>query len=494
MPGTFFGLEIARRGIRVHQHSLDITSHNLANASTPGYSRQEGVLKTTDPYSNPTLESSVTPGQLGTGVAVDIIRRIRDEYLDNGVRQAATATGYWRDQINFLQRAEAAFGEPASDGIAGQVTKFFKAWMTLNNNPQDPGAKAVVVEYGQQLAFMMNTAYGHLADIHESIAEIDTSEGKVVRGALVDQVNKVNELLDTIFKVNESIKRVYELGQQPNDLLDRRDQLLEQLSHYVPVGVTLNTRGGLPGEIMELKVFGYSVTSGDNKFYLGIEQVDINGDDNPETCIVLKYGDSQNPNNPEFRINLTEQRDNTALGGSLLGLEKARQTVMEYQSMLNDIGEQMKKHIAGVLAGTYPPALPDDIDVDKYFFSGSLENKNFNVIEDLVLNPSLLNGERAGEVAGLRDEKIGILNNSTFEEYYGMLISKVGGGVESADGMAGNHELIARHITALRDSVSGVSIDEELTRMIQFQYGFQASARVVSVMDEMLDVIINRLF
>jgi len=126
MPGTWFGLETARRGMKLNQYALDITGHNLANASTTGYSRQEAVITATDPYTLPDMNTNpVTPGQIGTGVEVSSIRRVKDQYLDNNVRRSTTDSAYWNDQISVLQRTEASFAEPASEGINDRITSFF---------------------------------------------------------------------------------------------------------------------------------------------------------------------------------------------------------------------------------------------------------------------------------------------------------------------------------------------------------------------------------
>lgn len=322
MPGTFMGLETARRGIKVHQHSLEITGHNLANASTPGYSRQEAILQTTDPYTNPTLNSAASPGQYGTGVEVTAIRRIRDEYLDNQVRRASTDAAYWEDQISILQRAEACFAEPGSEGIGQRMVDFFKAWMDLNNSPQDPGVKSAVVQLGEELASLMSYTYEQLGDIEKS-----------VKAELSQQVDRVNDILVQIRDLTDSIKKVYSVGQQPNDLLDKRDQLLEELSSYGPLQVGFGSNNGKPnGELTQLTLFGQDVLTANTK----IELVTTGGDIN-----ISFNGGS---NNGET-VYLTANCNDTNQGGSLLGLEMSRQRLIDYKSSLNDIAVNLRNKI-----------------------------------------------------------------------------------------------------------------------------------------------------
>ncbi len=470
MPGTWFGIEIARRGMKVHQHGMDITGHNLANASTAGYSRQEAVMNPTDPYTNPTMDSSVTPGQLGTGVGVDNIRRIKDEYLDHQVRRATTGTAYWEDQISVLQRAEASFAEPGSAGIGDRIVDFFKAWMDLNNTPQDPGVKASVVQIGDGLATLMSYTYDQLTDVQDSVAVINDTTQEVVSGKLKQQTERANELLVQIYNLTESIKKVYTAGQQPNDLLDKRDQLLEELSCYGPLTVTFETENGKPtGGLEEFKLFGMDVKESGTVLSLVA--------DGGEISIQVGQGE----------FNLTDNCNDSNQGGSLLGLERARQSLINFKDRLNDLAVFLQDKISEV--NNEPPAASYS-----NFFTGDLTKGDFKVDAVLISNPGLVDGTKARDIANLRGVDIDSDKPYTLEEYYSLLLTEVGGSAKSTDDMAANQSAIAKQITALRESVSGVSVDEELTRMLQFQYGFQASARMINTLDDMLDVIINRLF
>lgn len=565
MAGTFFGLETARRSLKTHQYALHITGHNLANASTPGYTRQEVVLSPTNPFAKPSLNGANTPGQLGTGVGIDMIRRVRDEYLDNNVRRAAADSAYWQEQVAFLQRAEASFAEPTSDGIGQRMVDFFKSWMDLNNTPQNPGIKAAVVQLGDELASMMTYTYNQLDDIAKSIerpkldvyanrvsggtspsqlliggnysgfnnasylvkidgineagkvtsAVYSTNGGETWHSAGVDeiqnmirlpddieialpanmsgtadniyqfnaysehakgklgmQVERMNEVLREIKDLTHNIEMVYGVGRQPNDLLDKRDLLLEELSSFGPVHVDHATVNGKPtGGLANLTFFGQQL---DLK---NLKQFSLETDGGK---IQLKYHDIN-------LINLTDQCYDTNKGGSLLGLERARQELINYKVMLNGIATNLRDAIKAV--NSSPPAadFPD-------FFTGDLASGDFRVSKVLISNPAFLDGTKAHGVSKLRDTNISQDRPFTFEEYYGTLITLVGGNARSTSGVAANQTAIKAQIEGIRDSVSGVSIDEELTKMIQFQYGFQAASRMVSTIDQMLDVIINRLF
>ena len=478
MPGTFFGLEIGRRGLQTHQRALDVTGHNLANASTEGYTRQEAVFTQTDPYTYPDLNSSASPGQLGTGINTSMIRRIRDEYLDPQLRRANTDRYYWEDQINSMKKVEASFSEPASKGIEDQLVEFFKGWQNLNNNPQDPGVKASVKEMGVQLAALMNYTYNQLTDVQESLMEPGTLP-VVSSGQLKDSVGRINDLFRQVQNLTGEIMKIYRIGHQPNDLLDKRDLLLDELSKFGPLTVTHRTDNGMPTGEINMTFFGVAIATvprQDTNFSLI-----INDTEGPE------YGDLvlQETNLGKV-MDLSAQCDSTSTGGSLLGLEKTRQEILNYKDTLNEIAVTLKDKILGKNTSP-PPASTVD------FFLGSLVDGDFDVNGAIISDPSVIEGTKASLIAAIRNEVISPAKNYTLQESYQLLITDVGNRAKGTDDMAAIQQAIQEQMDNLRESVRGVSVDEELSKMVQFQYGYQASARVVSMMDELLDTLINRM-
>ncbi|WP_027357095.1 flagellar hook-associated protein FlgK [Desulfofundulus thermocisternus] len=466
MPGTFFGLEIARRGLQVHRTAMDITGHNVANASTPGYTRQEAVITATGPYANPTLGSRLLPGQLGTGVEATMIRRIKNEYLDTQARDSISSRDFWQVQEDLFARIEAVFAEPGASGIASTLTKFFNTWQDLNNTPQDPGVKAAVAETGDELATMMREAYQQLGDIAESILKIDSS-GNVTGGQLKDQVDEVNEILRQIRELTEAIKRVYAQGNQPNDLLDKRDLLLDRLAEYGPVSVTHLTEGGRPTGEIELTFFGVDVGSADMKVELVVSAP------SGKVNVELKIGNDSN------KISLPG-----SYTGSLAGLEETRARIDGYMDALNKLSGALKNTINQILN-------PDGKAWD--FFTGTLADGDFAVNKDIMNDPArCIDGTKALYVARLATTGQADLGGATFGEYFNALLADIGARSGSASDMAGSRRAVAEQVESLRQSVSGVNLDEELSRLIQYQYGYQASARVLATIDEMLDYLINR--
>ncbi|MBE3573750.1 MAG: flagellar hook-associated protein FlgK [Moorella humiferrea] len=517
MPGTFFGLEITRRGLQVHRTAMDITGHNVANANTPGYTRQEAVITASDPYCNPTMGTKLLPGQLGTGVEAPMIRRIKNEYLDVQARDSISSREYWQVQEEIFGRIEAVFPEPGASGIASTLTKFFNTWHDLNNAPQDPGVKAAVAETGDELATMMREAYQQLDDISGSILKVDSSNN-VTGGQLKDQVDAVNEILRQVRELTESIKRVYAQGNQPNDLLDKRDLLLDRLAEYGPVSVTYLTDGGKPTGEIALTFFGVDVRAADVTVGLKPIKVTIVDQSSGKTIekIEVKLQIGNQPPVP-----LTNYPADQPKAGGLAGLEETRARIDGYiidQDSNKKLVEGYKdklENLAGALKDTIYQALnhghddvpnnniPDKLD----FFTGSLAGGNFAVDSKIMKDPTLIDGTNALYVARLattgmygKETDLGNgvkvtthdLGGATFNEYFNALLADIGARSGSATDMADTQRAVAEQVESLRQSVSGVNLDEELSRLIQYQYGYQASARVLATIDEMLDYLINR--
>jgi flagellar hook-associated protein 1 FlgK len=473
LPGTFFGLEIGRRGLQTHQRALDVTSHNLTNSSTEGYTRQEAVFVQTNPYTTPELNSSVQKGQLGTGVGTSMIDRIRDEYLDPQVRSATTDRYYWEDQVDIFKRVESCFAEPGAQGISDHLVDFFKNWMSLNNDPQDAGVKATVMETGVQLASEMTYAYKQMTTIQGSLV-VPGASGDVESGQIKDQVDRVNSLLTQIQNYTESIMKVYKVGQQPNDLLDQRDLLLDQLSQYGSLDVRYATVNGTPTGEIGMNFLGVDITTvprDDKTFSLQINSGSGNLELHEASLGMV--------------VDLTAEKDNIQLGGSLLGLENARQSIINFKNTLNDIAVGLRDKI--IEKNNTPPAA-----IISDFFTGSLATGDFQVNGNIVNDSNLIDGTKAGAIAGISSEEMSG-RTYTLSECFGMMTTGIGEKAAGADGMAATQKAIQEQMYSLRESVAGVSVDEEMSKMIQFQYGYQGSARVVSMMDQLLDYLINRM-
>lgn len=219
MSGLFGTLNIGKSGMFAQQGAINTTSHNIANANTEGYSRQRVELQTTRPYCKPSMNSAAGPGQVGTGVQIVAINRVRDSFLDYQTRVELGVQGQFSSRHKFLSQIENILNEPTDVGISKLFGKFFDAWHDLSINPQNSNAKSVVMEQASALADELNHTFNELSKLKEN-----------TQREIQQTVFEVNSILNQLNQLNQEIVQVKVAGQQPNDLMDRRDLLLDKLS------------------------------------------------------------------------------------------------------------------------------------------------------------------------------------------------------------------------------------------------------------------------
>ncbi len=224
MQSTFAGIEIGKRSVVAHQQGLATTGHNLSNASTEGYSRQRVELSPFEPIYLPGLNREETPGQIGQGTVVERIERVRDELLDKRIVAQANGEGFWETRDKYVLMLERIYNEPADVSIRGRMDAFWDAWQELSVHPADSAPRRAVLERGKTLVDAIHERYKGVAGLRD-MAEED------IRGT----VSRVNALSRQIAGLNEEITKIRAQGDNPNDLYDRRDLLVEQLSGIVDI-------------------------------------------------------------------------------------------------------------------------------------------------------------------------------------------------------------------------------------------------------------------
>jgi flagellar hook-associated protein 1 FlgK len=226
MPSTFMGIEIGTRGLNAHSQSLNTVGHNLTNASTEGYSRQTVNLSATDPLYAPDLSREETPGQLGQGVNVQSIERVKDDLLEGRIDSESGLEGYWNTRDKYMLQLEQVHNEPSDSSVRTLMDKFWDSWQELSLRPADNAAREAVLSRGETLAAGMRDRYRRITDFRSS-----------VDGDIRGTVAQVNDLAKEIAGVNLEIQKSKAIGDNPNDLMDRRDVLVEKLGHLMPITV-----------------------------------------------------------------------------------------------------------------------------------------------------------------------------------------------------------------------------------------------------------------
>jgi flagellar hook-associated protein 1 FlgK len=425
---TLQGLQTALSGLIAEQTALDTTGNNIANANTEGYSRETALLEPNTPLPIPAISGHTGEGaQLGTGVTVATITRIRNDYLDAQYRTQNSALGGANTQAEVLQEAQTAFNEPSTAGIATALSNFWNAWNSLANSPTSEAAKEGVAAAGEQLALTFNQLGAQLTTISNQATERYE--------ALTGPSGEVEDYANQIAQLNGQIKLSEEAGQPPNEELDRRDQLLDKLSALANITVTESA-------------------------------------DHMDT---VTFGEAAEPLIAGKTVNWPQTLPETAGGrlGALLTMTGPAGALTHLQEGLDSV--------ASALASTVNAPLT------KQFFSGETAATLAVAVKSPEVQASGTLAVGGNEIA----QKIAALRGGAAEQDYAALVEKVGSDVRSAGDEQTNLQTTVTAISDQRQGVSGVSLDEEMTNLITYQRGYQASARTLTAMSEMLETLIE---
>jgi len=425
---TLQGLQTALSGLVAEQTALDVTGSNIANANAEGYSRETALLQPNPPLAIPAISTLTGQGaQLGTGVGVANITRVRNDYLDAQYRAQNSALSAAATQAEVLQQAQSAFNEPSSAGIATRLSAFWSAWNSLAASPTSEAAKEGVVAAGEELTSALHALSGALSTV--------SSQSTEQFNALAGAGGQVEDYAKQIAQLNGQIKLSEEAGQQPNDMLDRRDLLLDKLSALANVAVT----------------------------------------EQPDHTDTVSLGDAAKPLVEGTTVNWPQELTEAAGGqlGALLGLTGPKGALTGLQTGLDGVAETLAGTVNGLLV--------------KPFFSGASAATLAVAVTAAEVQASGSKAPGGNEVA----QAIAALRGGAAEQDYSTLIEKLGSDVQSAKNEQVNLQTTVTAINDQRQSVSGVSLDEEMTNLIGFQRGYQASARTLSAMDEMLETLIE---
>ncbi|MDK2816825.1 MAG: flagellar hook-associated protein 1 [Moorella sp. (in: firmicutes)] len=467
MPGTFFGFNTALRGMQAQQRGIYTTAHNIANANTEGYTRQRVVLATLPAYPVPSMNHPGGQGwQIGTGVDSQETRRMRDEFLDTQIRRETGTLGQWEQIQDVLEQVEIVFNEPSDTGLSTLMSQFWAAWQELSKYAESSPVRTTVVETANALAEAFNHSAAQLETIKNDIDQ--TIELKV---------KEINSLAQQIADLNGQIKNIVTVGDQPNDLLDQRDLLLDRLGKMIDFTVTTSSNGTIT----------ITLGGGGNL----VEEVD-----GSTTIHKLKSSGSD-----VSWVEEDTQPPLTISNGELFGLQKVKSEVETYLTNLDTLAGELatavnNEHKKGVdLSGTGG----EDFLVAED--GGSITAANIQVNPNIQADVTKIAAATAGggpgdgsialAIAQLQHKLIPSLSNATFDDYYKNFTAKLGVDAHEAVRMTTNQGVLVDQLTNRKESISGVSLDEEMANMIQYQRAYEAAARMITTLDAMLDKIIN---
>jgi len=531
-------LETAIRAIRAQRQALHTIGHNIANVNTPGFSRQRAVLATTLPQ-----------GSIGTGVKVETIQKIRDTVIDFYIRKENPTLNRWDTKNKILEEIETLFNEPSTTGISNIMNSFWDSWQDLANNPEDGAARANVREQARILCEIFRGLYESLEDYQSNIdREVKAN------------VDEVNSIIQQIAHLNKEIE-IVELGgrEKANDLRDRRDLLLDDLSKLISFSykemrdgtIRVNVYGQLlvdKGKVAEL-----TTEPGENGF------LEIKWKDSKERVIItngklkglIEVRDELIPEFLESLDNLSSSIMNevNTLHQKGMGLDGTSKIVGS-KKLTGNLGIDGSFEINGVSISVFSMDTLDNIIIkinnmtdDPTTPTGVMASRDGN---RLVLTPGGANPQNiciTGDPDNIMLDKLGILNNffkgsgakdmslseaieenlnyiaaslngapgdnsnalaiaqlkekltmeggvSTFGAYYNGIIGKLGIEATEANTLKENQELLLSELENRRQSISGVSLDEELTNIVLFQQAYEAAVHFLRTISDMLDTLV----
>ncbi len=234
MGSTFSGLEISKRGLSVHQTALNTTGHNISNADNKDYARQRVKLQSADPIYAPSYNRASGPGQLGQGSVVAEVQRVRDAFHDDQIISAENSKSYWETRHLYFIQMENVFNEPSDNTLRSRMNKFWSSWQELASFPGDVAHREVVLERASSLVVGIQDTYRKLNELRQRAnLEVKTD------------VEQINSISSEIRDLNVRIMKLQGLGDNPNDLMDRRDAALEKLSRLVDIRIGRGDRDEL---------------------------------------------------------------------------------------------------------------------------------------------------------------------------------------------------------------------------------------------------------
>ncbi|TGM46269.1 flagellar hook-associated protein FlgK [Leptospira vanthielii] len=268
MGSTFQGIEIGKRGLSVHQQAIQTTGHNISNADNKHYARQRVVMNSMDPIYDPAFNRAEVPGQIGQGVKISEIERVRDNFIDDRIIDSSSLKEYWGKKNDYLYQVETVFNEPTGTTLRSMMDQFWSSWEDLSNYPEETAHRAVVQEKAESLGSRMEDVYRKLSQLRDqSNREIES------------KVNHLNTVAENIKSLNEKITKSQALGDNPNDLLDRRDELLQELAGMADITIGRSDED-------ELMVFiGQQILVQGQK----VHKIDLVGNPNNDGLLDLKW-------------------------------------------------------------------------------------------------------------------------------------------------------------------------------------------------------------
>ena len=462
---SLFG--IGRSAILAEQAAMQVAGHNIANAETPGYTRQSVQLTAARAeYSNGRLT-------FGTGVAIGNVVSSRVALLSAEVRSQNTPASSLKTRAGLLGGVATVLGDSNTNALGGAIDGFYNAWSDLSSNPSAATSKTLVQQRAQMLADTFHTYASQLTEV-----------GTQASNSLADSIRTANTLITQIAQINKAIVPAEASGQQPNDLRDQRDLLIDQLSTFVPISVMDRADGS-----NQIVIGSVSIVDGGDAKTLTLNNLIVSASSFSGTGMPLRSLGGQIGASLDFL--------STDLPGVQGQLNAMASAIITDVNTVHQTGWSTAE-----VAGNWNPAAPPTGSKVDFFDStaGNATASNINLSAAVAASASAIasgdtrnavgNNTVALNIAALRDFSPSAAGNSVSGAFR-TLVSGLAVKKNSADDSATVYKTLSDQVTSRRQSVTGVNTDEELMKLIRYQQAFVAAAKYMQTVSEMSQMLMS---
>jgi flagellar hook-associated protein 1 FlgK len=475
-------LEIGRTALTAQKAAIEVTGENIANVNTPGYSRQTAMLETA-PFG-----TDQTP-PVGSGVVMASVQRAYDRFLQLQINGQTSTNGEQSTEQTALQRVQSLFNDLSSEGLGSSLQSFFSAWQDLSMNPQGTAERQGVLSKAQTL----------IDNFHQISSSLNTVK-QDANQSLGPLISDINNKTKQIAELNIRIREATQNNGSANALLDSRDKLIKDLAQKV--GVT--TLQQLDGTVSVSLAGGPQLVDGDKSAVFSLQQDPANP--GMSSVMLTLWGGGA-------ATDVTSVAAGTdGKGGELGGALKVRDSLANgFLGNLDELAYALANKVNGLhssgfdLNGTtginffspQPAPVPPATYTTGFSSAISLNITSTDNIAAASSDPTLAgngsgNNVTSLNIADLKNLAIPLTGGSTtLTGYYNSLVGKVGTAVQTSDEKVAQNTAVLTQLNTLRESTSGVSLDEELTGLIKYQKAFQGAAQLISTGQQMMDTILT---
>jgi flagellar hook-associated protein 1 FlgK len=464
-------MDIGKRSMMNSQSALQTVSHNVSNKNTEGYSRQRVEMQTTEPTGTGKL-------RIGNGAYAGNVARVNNSYLEKQVEREGNTLGERDTKSQMMVRVEQVFNEQMNKGLNKYVGEFFNSYRELSNSPENISLRNLVKESANFMAKDFNRVNTQLKKIQ---GEADFQ--------IATEVAEINSFTREIAQLNDKIQMVEINAQSANDERDRRDLLIKKLSEKINIRYSESEKGVM------------TITGGNTAVLVsGSQQRDlfVSGSSAREGKKEGNVDIFYKPNDTATPVNLTNQIKGGRLGGLLeVRDDFINKTLNQVDEMAYSLSTEVNKaHVAGYDRAGNKGVEFFDVSKGKADAAANMKlntaiSQNAGLIVSGAQPNSPADNRIANIISSLQYEKVLSGGESTVDDFYNNIVGNVGITAGRANSEHEAQKGIVDQLKNIRESISGVSLDEETAKMIEYQKSFDASARLIKTTDEMLDTILS---